>query len=62
MCTNCGKKVNAKNMFSSPESGDANVVYDCYNDKCIDKQISSVPRLFTFKNIANRQLKYIIKH
>nr|KAJ0214723.1 hypothetical protein LSAT_V11C400219450 [Lactuca sativa] len=46
-CTNCGKKIDLRNVFSgpdSPDSGDASVVVECYNDKCINKEISSVPR------------------
>nr|KAJ0204029.1 hypothetical protein LSAT_V11C500228750 [Lactuca sativa] len=61
-CANRGKKVDARNVFSGPESGDESVVYQCYSDKCIKKEISYVPRLFTFNKIANRQLKYIINH
>ncbi|CAH1430826.1 unnamed protein product [Lactuca virosa] len=43
-CTNYEKKVDARNVFSGSESSDASVVYECYTDKCIKKEISSVPR------------------
>ncbi|CAH1439265.1 unnamed protein product [Lactuca virosa] len=43
-CTKCGRKVNERNVFTGPESGDASVLYECFNDKCADKKISSVPR------------------
>ncbi|CAH1423090.1 unnamed protein product [Lactuca virosa] len=43
-CTNCGKKVETRDVFSGPDSGDASVVVKCYGDKCINKKISSVPR------------------
>ncbi|CAH1446709.1 unnamed protein product [Lactuca virosa] len=43
-CSNCGKKVDPRNVFNGRDSGDASVVVECYNDKCINKEISSVPR------------------
>nr|KAJ0217457.1 hypothetical protein LSAT_V11C300151780 [Lactuca sativa] len=43
-CTNCGKKVETKDVFSGPDSGDASVVLKCNGDNCKNKKISSVPR------------------
>nr|KAJ0197870.1 hypothetical protein LSAT_V11C700379820 [Lactuca sativa] len=56
-CTNCGKKVEIRDVLSGPHSGDASVVVKCYGDKCINKKISSFPRFFTLKKISNEQLK-----
>ncbi|CAH1441523.1 unnamed protein product [Lactuca virosa] len=60
-CTNRGKKVDARNVFSGPESGDASVVYECYSDKCIKKEISSVPR-YKAGNSANADDTKIASH
>ncbi|CAH1442119.1 unnamed protein product [Lactuca virosa] len=43
-CSNCGRKVEPRNVFSGPDSGDASVVVECYNPKCKNKEISPVPR------------------
>ncbi|CAI9260173.1 unnamed protein product [Lactuca saligna] len=43
-CTNCGKKVETRDVFSGPDSGDSSVIVKCYGDNCINKKISSVPR------------------
>ncbi|CAH1421568.1 unnamed protein product [Lactuca virosa] len=43
-CSNCGKKVDRRDVFSGPDSGDASVVVECSTDKCKKKEISSAPR------------------
>ncbi|CAH1414277.1 unnamed protein product [Lactuca virosa] len=43
-CSNCGKKVDRRDVFSGPNSGDASVVVECSTDKCKKKEISSAPR------------------
>nr|KAJ0200689.1 hypothetical protein LSAT_V11C600327640 [Lactuca sativa] len=51
-CSKCGRKVEPRNVFSGPDSGDASVVVECYNSKCKKRrylQFQGIKYLFVSK-------------